>query len=864
MNLIVTHSTADFDALASLVLAGKIFPNSVCLIPSFSSSVYSFFSLYGNLFENLKNLKDIDLSKIDRVIMVDTQYPERVPGLTDFIQNHKNVLIIDHHYPDEEVKLNAKRITKEVGATTSILIHMLKNKKEVEIKPIEASLFALGIYEDTGNLLFITTKPYDIEALSFIFKYGVDLKLISKYLITYLTEQQKEIFEKILSNLNIEEINGYKIGISKVKIPEYTEGVGFLVHKILELLELEAVFSILIMDKKTVIIGRSRSEEINVKKILSYFGGGGHKTAASANFNTKKNSRIYNKLIKTIKENVKIKILAKDIMSYPVKTVDGEATLEEAKNIMLRYNYSGLPVVKNGKIIGIITRSEISKVELLGLTNLKVKDFMIEKYLFVSPDTPLEEVEKLMVERNIGRVPVVQKGKVVGIITRSDILRGLYLKSEEAYSPIDQEKVLKLMNKIISKKTIKLLKKIGELSNKLNIRSYVVGGFVRDLFLNKETKDIDIVVEGDSILLAQEIKKIMNVNIQIYQDFKTCTINFPDGLRIDIASSRREYYKEPASLPKVEISSSLREDLLRRDFTINTLAISINKNSFGKLIDLLGGYKDLKEKKIRVLHKLSFIDDPSRILRAIRYSSKLKFKIEKETKNLIISTIKTGLFTDARNTRIKDELFMILDSKETVIGGLKLMKKLGVLKMIHRKLELRKETIEMIERSQNLIDELIKKGETLRRDEANFFLLISELNYVNRKEIIERWNMKRDFIKDENYYKEIVEKLNETILNYEIYNTLKNLSIYELIYLSNFNEVKDKIKRYLFELKNLKLRITGKDLIKIGFKPSIEFREIFESIRRELLEGKIKTYEDEINYAKKLFEMKGEKVCWII
>lgn len=250
MNLIVTHSTADFDALASLVLAGKIFPNSVCLIPSFSSSVYSFFCLYGNLFENLKNLKDIDLNKIDRIIMVDTQYPERVPGLTEFIQNHKNILIIDHHYPDEEVKLNAKRITKEVGATTSILIHMLKNKKKIEIKSIEATLFALGIYEDTGNLLFITTKPYDIEALSYIFKYDVDLKIVSKYLITYLTEQQKNIFEKILSNLNVEEINGYKIGISKVKISEYTEGVGFLVHKVLELLDLEAVFSILIMDKK--------------------------------------------------------------------------------------------------------------------------------------------------------------------------------------------------------------------------------------------------------------------------------------------------------------------------------------------------------------------------------------------------------------------------------------------------------------------------------------------------------------------------------------------------------------------------------------------------------------------------------------
>ncbi len=861
MNLVVTHSTADFDALASLVLAGKIFPNSICLIPSFSSSVYSFFSLYGNLFENLKNLKDIDLEKIDRVIMVDTQYPERVTGLTEFIQNHKNILIIDHHYPDEEVKLNAKRITKEVGATTSILIHMLKNRKKFEIKPIEATLFALGIYEDTGNLLFITTKPYDIEALSYIFKYDVDLKIVSKYLITYLTEQQKYIFEKILSNLNVHEINGYKIGISKVKISEYTEGVGYLVHKVLELLDLEAVFSILIMDKKTVIIGRSRNEEINVKKILSLFGGGGHKTAAAANFNTVKKAKVYEKLIKTIKNNIKIKVLAKNIMSSPVKTIEENATLEDAKNLMLRFNYSGLPVVKNGKIKGIITRSEISKVELLGLTNLKVKDFMIEKFIFVTPETSLEEIEKIMVEKNIGRVPVVVKGRVVGIITRSDILRGLYLKNEETLSPIDQDKVKKLMQKIISKKIIKLLRKIGEISNKLKIRSYVVGGFVRDLFLNKETKDIDIVVEGDSLVLAQEIKKNMNVNIQIFQDFKTCKIVFNDELKIDIASSRREYYKEPASLPKVELSSSLREDLSRRDFTINTLAISINKDTFGKLIDLLGGYKDLKDKKIRVLHKLSFIDDPSRILRAIRYSSKLKFKIEKETKDLIISTIKTGLFTDARNTRIKEELFMILKDEESLIIGLKLIKKLGVLRMIHRKLELKKETFELIQKSQNLINELIEKGENIKRDEANFFLLISELNSFNRRELIERWNLKRNFIKDEDYYLNVVKSLEEAKSNYEIYNVLKNLSIYELIYLTKFENIKDKVIKYLFILKNIQLKIRGKDLIKIGFKPSIEFRDILEEIKKEVFEGNLKTYEDEVNYAKKIFEMKGEKVC---
>lgn len=860
MNLIVTHSTADFDALASLVLAGKIFPNSVCLIPSFSSSVYSFFSLYGNLFDNLKNLKDIDLSKIDRVIMVDTQYPDRITGLKDFIENHPKVLVIDHHYPDEEVKINAKRIVKEVGSTVSILVHMIK-KKNINIKPLEASLFALGIYEDTGNLLFITTKPYDIEALSFIFKYNVDLKIVHKYLITYLTDTQKKIFEKILSNLKVVEINGYKLGISKIIISEYTEGVGFLVHKILELFDLEATFSILILNKKTIIIGRSRTEEINVKKILSYFGGGGHKTAASANFDNIKRVKVYSKLVKLIKNNIKIKIYAKDIMSYPVKTIDFENSLEEAKNIMLRFNFSGLPVTKNGKIIGIITRSEISKVELMGLTNFKVKDFMIEKFIFVTPDTSLEEIEKIMVEKNIGRIPVVVKGKVVGIITRSDILRGIYFKSEKTQKYlIDNSKINKILEKNLSKKILTLIKKIGRIADKMKINAYLVGGFVRDVFLNYETKDIDIVIEGDSIIFSQELKKIFKTNIHIFPDFKTATLNV-DDIRIDIASSRREYYKEPASLPRVELGGSIKDDLLRRDFTINTLAICINKKRFGELIDLLNGYKDLKEKKIRVLHNLSFIDDPTRILRAVRYSTKLNFKIEKETKHLIKNTIKTGLFTDAKNTRIKEELFLILKDKNIAYKGLKLLKNLGGLKLIHRKLIFDNETSKKIGLSLSLPSEFEIYKKDFDLESILFFMLISELNDYNRKEIIERWNLKKEFIKNESFYFNRLNELKKVKSKYEIYCTLRNLNLEELIYLIYKSEVneREKIRDYIFNLSNIKIKLKGRDLISMGLKPSKDFKYIFEKVKEEAINGNLHTLEDEINFVIKNFGKEGNK-----
>ncbi|HPB34081.1 MAG TPA: CBS domain-containing protein, partial [Caldisericia bacterium] len=697
-------------------------------------------------------------------------------------------------------------------------------------------------------------------ALSFIYNYGVNLKIVHKYLITYLTDTQKKIFEKILANLKVVEINGYKIGISMVKICEYTEGVGFLVHKVLELFDLEAIFSILILDKKTIIIGRSRTEDINVKKILSFFGGGGHKTAASANFDTLKKTNVYDKLIKLIKNNVKIKIYAKDIMSSPVKTIDIDSSLEEAKNIMLRFNFSGLPVTKNGKIIGIVTRSEISKVELLGLTNFKVKDFMIEKFIFVTPDTSLEDIEKIMVEKNIGRIPVIVKGKVVGIITRSDILRGIYLKNERIEPcKVEASKINKILENNLSYKTLSLIKKIGRVADEMKINAYLVGGFVRDTLLNLESKDIDVVIEGDSILFSQELKKILKTNIHIYPDFKTATLNI-DDLRIDIASSRREYYKEPASLPRVEMGGNIKDDLLRRDFTINTLAICINKNCFGNLIDLLNGFKDLEEKKIRVLHNLSFIDDPTRILRAVRYSVKLNFKIEKETKNLIKNTIKTGLFTDAKNTRIKEELFTILNDEKIALKGLKLLKSLGGLKLIHRKLLLTNETIQKIEFSLNIIPELNKNNIVYDLDSILFFMLISELNDYNRKEIIERWNLKKDFMKNENFYLDKIEELKNCSSKYEIFNCLKNLNLEELIYLLYLSEdkEKEKIKEFIFKLSNLKIKLKGKDLISMGFEPSRDFKYIFEKVKEEVINGNLHTLEDEVNFVIENFRKEGK------
>ena len=173
----------------------------------------------------------------------------------------------------------------------------------------------------------------------------------------------------------------------------------------------------------------------------------------------------------------------------------------------------------------------------------------------------------------------------------------------------------------------------------MGFHAHLVGGFVRDLLLRIDNFDIDIVIEGDGIRFAKELARRFGARTRVHKEFGTAKVLFPGGFKVDVASARLEYYRAPAALPIVE-HSSLKLDLYRRDFTINTLAISLNTNTFGELIDFFGAQRDIKEKSIRVLHSLSFVEDPTRVFRAVRFEQRFRFHIGKFTVNLIKNAVK--------------------------------------------------------------------------------------------------------------------------------------------------------------------------------------------------------------------------------
>ncbi len=250
-----------------------------------------------------------------------------------------------------------------------------------------------------------------------------------------------------------------------------------------------------------------------------------------------------------------------------------------------------------------------------------------------------------------------------------------------------QTKDLSKKLQILPDHLIDLLRDIGKLADEKEVPVFIVGGFVRDMLIGISNFDIDLVIEGDAVAFSKSLKKIVNAKIKIFPKFKTAKLTLKNGLIVDLAMARTESYACPAALPVVE-SSSLIKDLYRRDFTINTLALSLNKKTFGLVIDYFKASEDIKQKKIKILHDLSFIDDPTRIFRAVRFEQRFDFRIDKHTLKLIFAAIDRKIFKKISRFRMTNELILLL-SEMSPLKVIRRMNALDKLDFMHPNIKLK-------------------------------------------------------------------------------------------------------------------------------------------------------------------------------
>ncbi|WP_027621262.1 CBS domain-containing protein [Acetivibrio clariflavus] len=876
MEIIIGHNNIDFDCAASMLAAKKIYPDARLVLPeNVGRDIREFINMYEDVFNFIEE-NEVCGEDLTRIIIVDTHSSSRIGKFKDYVQKPEiEVIIYDHHLVcDNEIISPIMRL-EEVGANTTIMVEELK-RRGIDISPVEATILALGIYVDTNSLIFSGTTARDAYALAYLLEKEANLSVIEGLTLNRLTIGQQELSQLMNKNIFVESVSGYEVGFALVKVDKYVDDAAYLTRKILEERDLDALFSILRMGKKTYIIGRSMTEDIDLSVIMKLIGGGGHKGAASAKSDETDLDKLYNQIKSLLKENIRPALKVKDIMSSPVKTVSEDTTIDEVYDIMLKFGHSGMPVITGNKITGIISRRDVDKAKAHGYGNAPVKAYMSKKVITVDLEESVKEVRELFAEHGIGRLPVLKDNEMVGIVTRTDIIRALYggkykrkNKTEGSRSEIGKEYTSENLSYKLNElpqKVLNVLKSAGKMADDEGYSAYVVGGFVRDLILGVENLDIDIVIEGDAVAFAQKFASQINAKITVHEKFQTAYVYIDEDLQIDFVTARKEYYEFPGSLPIIE-TGTIKDDLFRRDFTINCIAMKLNGDEFGKVVDFYGGRRDLYDGVIRILYNLSFIEDPTRIIRAVRFEQRYGFLMDEKTEEFAIKAVKSDVLDKLSIERINTEFFYMLKEKNAA-KMLQRLKELGLLKKAYPEMELSDQLINLMEKSDNQWEDfyigLINKKNI---DKILIYLLVLHSNMSVDKvhASADRMRLKKEY-KDEILRFIEVKDLNLPALvaegnlsNYDVYSMFTGLSLESLYVISIMfdDRVRDAVLVYINNLSQIKTEITGKDIMELGIAPGPEIKRILQAVLKEKINGKIFTYDDEINFVKNLLEQEN-------
>lgn len=868
MDIITSHTNADFDALASMVAAKKLYPEATIVFAgSQEKSMRDFFLDSAAYAVETERLRNVNVADVTRLIIVDNRNPHRIGKLAEALgRPGVSVHIYDHHPAAAGDIRGELEIVEEVGATTTLMVELLR-RRGIAIVPFEATILALGIYEETGSLTYVSTTPRDAEAAAYLIGQGANLNVVSDFVFRDLTPEQASVLSELIETAVRYDINGVHVVIAALATPHFLPDIAALAHRLRDRENIDVLFLVVQMGDKTHLVGRSRVPGVHAGRVLEEFGGGGHMTAASAVAREMTYLEAREKLIDVLKRHITPGKAAKDIMTSPVVTIDAGGSIEEAGEDMTRFSVNVLPILERERFLGIITREVVQKALFHGLGGRRVTEFMSTGIPVAHPDMAMSAVEQVMLEEGQRFMPVIgPDDRVAGAITRTDLLRSL---QERRFTPASGEtdhhearNVRGFLAERIPPQVRESLKQVGAIADEYGYPAYLVGGIVRDLFLRVANPDVDIVVEGDGITFAGRLVERLGGRMRTHQKFGTAVVVLPDGLKLDIATARLEYYESPAALPTVELSS-IKKDLYRRDFTINTLAVRLNRSHYGELIDFFGGMRDIKERTIRILHNLSFVEDPTRVFRAIRFEQRFGFQISKHTQNMIRTAVSMRLFTRLSGERVYDELVHMFSELDP-LKVLRRMQEFDVLKFLHPSLRLTASLEQLFVQISETLTwyRLLYLGGPVDRWFVYLLGLLDRVKDDAAQEALERIavppRIRKRAMAARVHCRDVLFEFyrDPAVPASRIYSLLKPLDVEQLLLMmakSRKDRAKKYISRYLTQLQKTQVILNGEDLKAMGVPQGPKYKAILAALLDAKLDGLVATRDDEVRFVREHF-----------
>jgi tRNA nucleotidyltransferase (CCA-adding enzyme) len=622
------------------------------------------------------------------------------------------------------------------------------------------------------------------------------------------------------------------------------------VHKIVDLTDARAVVALVEMSERVVCVVRTRVEELDAAAIAEVLGGGGHAQAASAVFRgTLAEAR--ERALAGLERAVRRPLTAAEIMSRPPRFVAPDDTVAHAMVECQRHRQSGMLVGDAAQLAGVVTREDLDKAVGHGLSHAPVKSVMHTSIVSCSEETPLAELQRLVASTDAGRVPVVRGGAVAGVVTRSDILRALEepvrdVAEAEGTARDVSERLLALEHLAA---VFEAVQAVGAGFDGV----YLVGGAVRDLLMGEPSFDVDIAVEGDGIAFGRALAKALAGRASTHPKFGTAIVIAANGTRVDVATTRTEFYDYPAALPRVE-RATLRQDLFRRDFTINAMAVSLKGEDFGRLVDFFGGLADLENGVVRVLHNLSFIDDPTRIFRAIRYENRYGFHMEAHTLALARACVDMNLVGELSSARLRDELQQLLGEAHVGAAVLR-MGELGVARAVHPHLAADEEAVRLIAAVDAARASLAPNVPAWR---LRLAVLARHLSPAELYDWFERLKVRRRDAERIADAVTVAPRLVALVAEAEEPAEVRRLVEPHdpdgalLAHALAPAPVRERLERYFRELRGVRLEITGGDLAGLGIRESPRVGEILQELLRRKLNGELDGRDSELDAAREL------------
>lgn len=875
--LITSHANADCDAFAAMLAARHLYPDAMLLFPGTQETGLN--RLYNSLDKKEYGFTDcasVCWEEIDRLVIVDTRQKSRLPHVAPLLKRAEvDLIVYDHHPAAHDDLSTSKAHIFTSGAVTSSLCLELE-QKGCQLAPGEATLLGLGIYGDTGSFTYSSTTESDFQAAAWLLGQGMNVSEISGMTSHDLTASHVHALNSLLESIHTYMINNTPVTLAEARLDHYLGDFAWLAHKLLEMENFPVLFTLGVMGDRIQIVARSSNPAVDVGAICSALGGGGHAYAASVSVRDMMITEVRDKILRSLDAQINPPKIAADYMSQPPIAVETRSTMREANELMLHFGLKAVPVLHKGTktCAGLLDAQTAARATAHGLGHETVAEYMQRRISVLPPTAPLKDIAEIIVAGRQRLVPIVENSEVIGVVTRTDLINiftdegsALALLPKKRHKP---RNVTHLIKERLPGETQRILRLAGEIGENLKLPVYAVGGFARDLLMNHSNQDIDLVAEGNGIALARALATELGGRVREHAKFLTSVVIYHDEAgderHIDVATARLEYYEYPAALPTVELSS-IKMDLFRRDFSINAIAIRLDGGNFGQLVDFFGGQKDINDKLIRVLHTLSFVEDPTRCIRAARFEQRYKFHIGPGTEKLIRNILPMKLLEKLSPQRLFNE-FRLICEEENGAECLKRLDDLGILKALQPRLALNPAKHNLLKRVKKVLAwyRLLFFEEAAQGWIVYFLALCHNLNYAEASENYLALGLpesrKAEIMRQREKMRSLRTPLREWQKNHlsgksrisQLYSLLEHVNLEFLLYLMASCDdpgLEKNISLFITQWRKERADITGYDIRKLGVPPGPVYAELLAIALAAKLDGKAPTAKNQLAIIRK-------------